>query len=320
MQIPIVSHLRKAGAKRDFLRKNSDISQVFSRKRSVAPDLSGVSPQFSSADLQHWNDHGFLILKGFFQEAVVEDYKRHIDELWQGRGRPDNPLVMFTARGKIHFRDAVASDRSQCCRLVDHYLTDTSTRDLILDPRLVKILQRLMGHAPVVCNTILFERGSEQDMHSDMFYMPPVTEEQMLATWIALDDVTEDNGPLVYVPGSHKLPSHRFSNGSVRAIPAEVPDAVAAMRKRMSDLGLRDEKFTAKRGDVLIWHSRLVHGGDAIRDRSAKRTSIVTHYLSTCDVPMGDWLCAERNDGSLLLVKKHLPVAENESSRPVGPT
>ena len=316
MQIPIVSHLRKAALKREFLRKNADISQVFGRKQPALRLVSDNSAPLSPADVEHWEARGFLILRGFFPQAAVEEYKRHVDELWQERHRPENPLVMFTARGKIYFRDALDGDRSHCYRLADHYMTDPPTRDLAMDPRLTRILHQLMGYAPVVCNTILFERGSEQDMHSDMFYMPPVTENQMVATWIAIDDVTDDNGPLVYVPGSHKLPSHRFSNGSVRAIPEEVPAAVAAIQKRMSDLGLASETFTAKRGDVLIWHSQLMHGGNAIRDRSAKRTSIVTHYLSTCDVPMGDWLCAKRTDGSLLLVKKHLPVAAHESSRP----
>ncbi len=319
MWIPFVSHLRKAAMKREFLQNNSDIGQVFGKKRTAPASTPHGSNPLSPADLRHWNDQGFLILKGFFQNSVIDEYKRHIDDLWRRRSDPENPLVIFTARGKLHFRDALDVDRSQCYRLVDHYMTDAPTRDLSMDPRLVGILHQLMGFAPVVCNTILFERGSEQDMHSDMFYMPPVTDNQMLATWIAIDDVTEDNGPLVYVPGSHKLPSHRFSNGSVKAIPDEVSGAVAAIQKRMSELGLRNEKFTADRGDVLIWHSQLMHGGDAIRDRSAKRTSIVTHYLSTCDVPMGDWLCAERNDGSLLLVKKHLPVGEHESSRPVEP-
>ena len=314
MQIPVISQLRKAAMGRAFLRGNADIGTVFGRKRRGAP----APAPLSADDLRQWNDHGVLVLRGFFDAAAIAAYRAHVDRLWRDRGRPDNPLVVFTARGKLHFRDAVDGDRARSYRLVDHYMTDPATRDLAMDPRLVAMLHQLMGFAPVVCNSILFEWGSEQEMHSDMFYMPPVTANQMLATWIAVDDVTADNGPLVYVPGSHKLPPHRFSDGSVRAIPAETAGAVAATRARMSELGLHEERFTAKAGDVLVWHSQLVHGGDPIRDPAAKRTSVVTHYLSTRDVPAGAWLCAERNDGSLLLVKKHLAVAAHESSPPVA--
>ena len=263
--------------------------------------------------MEHWNDHGYLVLRGFFDEATVGGYKRHLDALWRERAGPNNPLVMFGVRGGHPFRDALDDDREQTYRLCDQYLLDEPTRDLNMDPRLVDVLHQLMGHAPVVCNSLLFEWGSEQDMHSDMFFMPPVTANQMLATWIALDDVTDSNGPLVYVPGSHKIPPHRFSHGHVHAVTAEIASAVGGIERTMSDRGLRREKFYARAGDVLIWHGQLMHGGDAIRDRSARRTSLVTHYYSTCDVPQGPLLCAERGDGSLLLIKKHVEVARGSA-------
>ncbi len=325
MQVPTLPHLRKlaalhlrkAAVKRKFLRDNPDIRRIYGRQGSPAATSSSGSIALSTDQLKHWDDHGYIVLKGFFQKTAVEAYKSHIDRLWRERHAPENPLVVFTNRGKLYFRDALDGDRARSYRLVDHYMTDGPTRDFSMDPRLVAVMRQLMGHAPVVCNSILSEVGSEQDMHSDMFYMSPATANQMLATWIAIDDVTEGGGPLFYVPGSHRLAPHRFSDGSFRAILDEVPGAVAATQTRMDDLGLRRERFMAQSGDVLIWHSQLVHGGDAIRDRSANRTAIVTHYFSTCDVPKGDGLCAERKDGSLLLVKEHLPVAENESAQPV---
>ena len=282
------------------------------KKRGAAetPALNVVAPtSLSPAQLEHWNDFGFLVLRGFFEPATIDDYKSHLDNSWQRRADPSNPLVMFSVRGGHYFRDAADTERLQTYRLLDQYLIDARTRDLSMHPRLADILHQLMGYSPVVCNTLLFEWGSEQDMHSDMFYMAPTSDNQMLATWIAIDDVTDDNGPLVYVPGSHKLPPHRFSTGKVNAVTEEVPAAVAAAQAKISELGLPTERFLAKRGDVLIWHSQLVHGGDAIRDHSARRTSLVTHYFSTCDFPIGPRLCAERDDGTLLLLKDHVALA-----------
>ncbi len=324
MQFPGLSHLhkfvlssrRKAVMRRQLLANNTDIHRVFSKKVSSVSRPRNNSVLLSADELKQWNELGYVVLRGFFQKSTVEAYKSHIDRLWQERRNPENPLVLFTNRGKVRFRDALDGDRSRSYRLVDHYMTDEATRDFSMHPDLVSILRQLMGYEPVVCNSILSEVGSQQDLHSDMFYMPPHTEQQMVATWIAIDDVTEAGGPLFYVPGSHKLAAHRFSNGSVKAIPDEVSGALQATQERMDDLGLRRERFMAKSGDVLIWHSQLMHGGEAIQDQWAKRTAIVTHYFSTCDVPTGNWLCAERNDGSLLLVKEHLPVAANESAQP----
>ena len=309
MRIPLVAHFEHRALKRRFRAANADIRRVYSAGQRHAENArNGGAAALSPAQREHWDRSGFIVLRGFFPPSTIAAYKAHVDEAWRVRARPDNPVVMFGTGLAQFFRDAAEADRTRPYRLLDQYLVDASTRDLCMDPRLTAILHELMGHAPVVCNTLLFEWGSEQDMHSDMFYMSPVSENQMVASWIALDDVTADNGPLVYVPGSHKIPPHRFSHGGVQAITAEVAGAVDQTQAKMDAAGLKREPFLAKSGDVLIWHSRLVHGGGAIRDRSARRTSLVTHYFSTRDLPAGRCLCAEREDGSLLMLKDHLPV------------
>ena len=48
--------------------------------------------------------------------------------------------------------------------------------------------------------------GSEQAAHSDSIHMTTHPLGYMTAAWIALEEMTPDNGPLIYHPGSHKLP------------------------------------------------------------------------------------------------------------------
>ena len=38
--------------------------------------------------------------------------------------------------------------------------------------------------------------------------------------------------------------------------------------------------FTAKKGDVLIWHANLIHGGEKITRPGSTRKSIVVHYFA----------------------------------------
>lgn len=55
--------------------------------------------------------------------------------------------------------------------------------------------------------------------------MPSRVLNGMVASWIALDPVTEWNGPLQYYPGSHKIkpyvfnPEHSTLQNRIRAIP-----------------------------------------------------------------------------------------------------
>ena len=41
--------------------------------------------------------------------------------------------------------------------------------------------------------------------------------------------------------------------------------------------GLKTEKFMAKKGDVLIWHADLMHGGAPIQDRRLTRKRAWLH-------------------------------------------
>ena len=53
---------------------------------------------------------------------------------------------------------------------------------------------------------MVFEWGTQQEMHLDTWYtLGARTHGMMVAAWVALDNVTADNGPLLYVPGSHMI-------------------------------------------------------------------------------------------------------------------
>jgi ectoine hydroxylase-related dioxygenase (phytanoyl-CoA dioxygenase family) len=38
--------------------------------------------------------------------------------------------------------------------------------------------------------------------------------------------------------------------------------------------------FTAKKGDVLIWHANLLHGGESIINKKSTRKSMVIHFFA----------------------------------------
>ncbi len=40
------------------------------------------------------------------------------------------------------------------------------------------------------------------------------------------------------------------------------------------------KEFTARKGDVLVWHANLVHGGAPILNKQSTRKSMVIHYYA----------------------------------------
>jgi len=137
----------------------------------------------------------------------------------------------------------------------------------------------------MICNSLNFEFGSQQDYHFDTFYMPSPTPNKMVASWIALEDATADNGPLTYYPGSHKIPPYHFSSGSTLIVEEEMPAFNDYIYGEIEKRNLQPVTLLAEKGDVLIWHSQLFHGGSQINDTLKTRKSLVTHYFTNEDFP-----------------------------------
>ena len=51
------------------------------------------------------------------------------------------------------------------------------------------------------------------------------------------------------------------------------------MAQKIEEQGLEKKIFLAKKGDLLIWHANLFHGGEAQKNKSLTRKSVVFHYF-----------------------------------------
>lgn len=135
--------------------------------------------------------------------------------------------------------------------------------------------------------TLLFEGGSEQSAHSDSIHMTTYPLGYLAAAWIALEDVHPDAGPLTYYPGSQRLPyllsvdcdmsQEDFLRSPYAGYAQRYEPAV---RQRIEAHGLQVQSFLPRKGDMLIWHANLLHGGSPRRDPQLSRRSLVCHYLA----------------------------------------
>jgi ectoine hydroxylase-related dioxygenase (phytanoyl-CoA dioxygenase family) len=81
-------------------------------------------------------------------------------------------------------------------------------------------------------------------------------EDDYFQTIIAVDDITEDNGAIEFIEGSHKT--------------MRIP---APQNLRKFERGeLKGTKYTAKKGSVLIWSVMIVHGSERNNSNSDRMT------------------------------------------------
>lgn len=243
-------------------------------------------------------DNGFVILPGFFDELDLNAAQRAYDAVWTDL--PVEVTVDTGAGRRIRACDATEDERRLPLKVNDVYLRDAGVRAAVMSPVLAAILGELLQDDPVICNTLSVERGTQQPDHLDTLYMTPQTPGKLVATWMAIDDVRADAGPLRYFPGSNHIEPFRFEDGSFHVVAGEMERWSDYMADEVDRHGLEETRFLARRGDLLIWDAWLLHGGSPIDDLELTRRSLITHYYAKSDClafgrvnPMpggGNWL------------------------------
>jgi hypothetical protein len=207
---------------------------------------------------------GYLILEDFFPKNQTDALNAEVDELLRAGKAGYN----FTGRKIFNLWEISPLAEAQFFRHAE----------------LTRLLTFLLGKPILPFQSLNFTLGSEQRAHSDSIHMTTEPPGYLIATWAALEDCSAENGPLFYYPGSHRLPfvsTEDYDSGNTAL-------ALGAHSNRnyedkieeiIAEKGLEKRIFEAKRGDVLIWHANLLHGGSPIAREGLTRRSMVCHYF-----------------------------------------
>lgn len=164
-------------------------------------------------------------------------------------------------------------------RVQDDWRKDDDIKAIAANQTILDILAFCYGRNAFPFQTLNFPVGTQQHFHTDAMHFSSIPERFMCGVWVAMEDIDETNGPLVYYPGSHKLPF--YSNEQMGVFwEGDHPGQTlyhTAWQALMDAHGLKPDYFHARKGQALIWAANLMHGG---AQRTARRTrwSQVTHY------------------------------------------
>ncbi|HEX9512893.1 MAG TPA: phytanoyl-CoA dioxygenase family protein [Puia sp.] len=231
----------------------------------LAPLKEGFAhfPAAIQQQLVSWSDKGYMILEHFFDAAATGSILGEIERLVEDRKlhpTPDNKLMFANRMSPL-------------------------IRAITYEKRLTDLLSFILDTEVVPFQTINFVHGSNQRAHSDSIHMTTYPLGYLIAVWIALEDTNPNNGPLFYYPGSHRLPyllNNDFNEGTTpltlgKKDYGDYEDRIEAVIREKQ---LAKSVFLAKKGDILIWHANLIHGGMPVKDPKLTRKSMVIHYYA----------------------------------------
>jgi hypothetical protein len=164
-------------------------------------------------------------------------------------------------------------------RVQDAWQNSFAIKKLALHERVLSLLRFLYKREPLPFQTLNFPVGTQQPAHSDTIHFNSEPAGLMCGVWVALEDIDAGNGPLVYYPGTHKLPELKMHHINCRAETAEYRKYEVHIQKMIMTAGWTPKYGLVKKGTCIIWAANLLHGGALQLEPGRTRLSQVTHYF-----------------------------------------
>jgi ectoine hydroxylase-related dioxygenase (phytanoyl-CoA dioxygenase family) len=201
--------------------------------------------------IEKYNKNGYLVVKSVIDNDTID---KIVNEIYEEH--PENKNLN---------------------RIADAWKQYEIIGYLAFNKKIMNILYQLYNRKPVPFQTLNFYLGTEQKIHSDQIHFCSNPKNFMCGVWIALEDVSMDSGPLIFYPGSHNLPFYTMQRLNIE--PGNYSEYENKIEEKVKIFGLTPKYGTIKKGDIIIWHANLLHGGSKRNDINLTRKSIVIHYF-----------------------------------------
>jgi ectoine hydroxylase-related dioxygenase (phytanoyl-CoA dioxygenase family) len=245
--------------------------------------------------LDHWRELGYCIVKDLIPATAIDNLVAELADLFFLEsaipGLRIEGIQAENLPASLSHEQVLALDIEQRKALVNsiwrlHAFHEISpaARAIFDNQNLRDLVNLIIGKSCEPRYSINFLHGTEQGLHEDMavFYVHPAN--HLVGVWIALEDISADAGPLIFYPKSHKnikvtdfFPDYPAVNlKNITA--AQIPQYQDYVNQRAHNYDC--QSFTAKKGEILLWHGMLIHGGGKINNTLLTRKSMVIHFIA----------------------------------------
>ncbi len=225
-------------------------------------DRQNINTSSLNQDQLIWRENGVLIKSHFIPEVLIDGYCDY---------RKSKNMTHL-----LGFPDSYA------------YMRVSQVLALACYKPLSDLLANIFGEEMLPHFDLTQWVSTERNWHQDDYLNEAHINSHYAAVWFALDDIDPDCGPFQYVPGSHLLPITRQSK--VKAMLNE-EERVSTFWPKLSErflnpiyedvikkLQSEPQFFLGAKGDMLVWHGRLLHRGSKPMIPNKIRKSLIVHY------------------------------------------
>lgn len=262
-----------------------DLSQYHRPVGSLLEGCAGGSApgrfRLSEEAISHYREHGYLAGIRVLSEQQVDMLNEELVAL-ADPANPANELFY-----EFHVNES-ADPNYALFHALGAWRIAPGFHDLLWHPAVTVAASQLLGgdvrfwHDQLFCKPPF--NGGVVAWHQDYSYWTRTTPLAHLTCWIALDDVTVENGCPQYVPGTHRWPDLPITGltGEMNSIESVLSEE----QKR----DFRPVAIELRRGECSFHHPRLIHGSFANHSQRPRRGSVINMFrdgvVSATDEPL----------------------------------
>lgn len=248
------------------------------------------------AQIDLYNQQGYLVVENVLSAQEIAALQSDFDG-WVEESRQHTEPYGETSDGRARFD--IESDHSANHPSLRRVTSPTDISDAFkntaLTSRVAEIAGQLVGasgarlhHSKI--NSKLPHTATQVKWHQD-FPFTPHTNDDLVTSLLMISEVTEENGPLQVIPGSHK--GTLFSHWEGERFTGAVGDKVEReyCQEPVSCFG--------PSGSVCFMHTRLLHASSP-NETELPRTLFISVYAAEDAMPLCENPLPSQHEGALV--------------------
>jgi ectoine hydroxylase-related dioxygenase (phytanoyl-CoA dioxygenase family) len=221
-----------------------------------------------------YDENGYLVVKSVLTDEELSGVRRRTDEVVADPARA-TPGVTVGREGdtvKDKSRAEAANDAVRAMAFLVRF--DPVYREVALNPKVLELVRGLIGpRVKVFRDQMLLKPpgGQPKPLHQDQSYFRVQPEDALVTAWIALDEATEENGCMGYVPGSHRQGIFAIEPDPERPVHHVPVTGGSQLRKEVL--------CPVPAGSIIFHHGCTLHRS-AVNQTDTWRRALILHFTT----------------------------------------
>ena len=247
---------------------------------TVDEDYAYFAPNQTAAIARYYHDTGYVVVRGLIPPGLCRSAVGWFDE--EVKPYPGFIYRQATANPERHVltRDGfmlnpILNVQSLDARCFPNFRN--ASLAILTDRSVQRVLRSILGEPPKLVQSMYFEGNPVTWPHQDTYYLDAEKLGAMVGSWFAMEDIAPGAGRFFVYPHSHRIEIAKNGGAIDVAFNHDRYKALVVDLIRQHRLECRAPAL--RRGDVLFWSSKTMHGSLDTTQRRVSRSSFTGHYI-----------------------------------------